>query len=421
MSRKHPGRTYLENGNSFSRFTIFPPNWETPRADTNVKWYLIYRYYEASGKMKQRMIAGNVNQTDSLSERQQRMRELFLTERERLLRGQNPLYAKQVGAAGVKKLKQDPDFPIPTTYHPIEPDDTLKNAVLKALWNPPGCEKHKGDLRRNVIRVLKAAAVLGYGDLPISTISKKHMTRVFIKLTELEPAMSNELYNRIRTHLLSVFNIIENEEANERRPVAAVPVKPTMERKQEALTLDEIKRILVYLKGVNYHFYRFAYIFYHTASRPVELCRLQYEDVNLNEGVYRIRILKKKKWREEIKPIHVNVLHLWKEVMNEAKPGQYLFAHGYKPGEKPYASATYSHTFKNLVKEGLGITRNFYTLKHRKLDEIRVFMLSNEGVRLSREITQHAASHDSFKTTSLYLNDEEARMNTVLRHVQSHI
>ncbi len=370
--------------------------------------------------MKQRMITGTVNQTDSLSERQERMRQLVLTERERLLRGDNPLYMK-LNDAGVKKIRQDLDYPIPVQYEPIEQDDTLKDAVLKALWNPPGCDKHKADLRRNVIRVLKAAAVLGYGDLPVSSISKKHMTRVFIKMKELEPAMSNELYNRTRTHLVSVFTIIENEEANERRPVDAVPIKPVVEKKQEALTIEEIKRILTYLKATDYAFYRFTYIFYHTASRPVELCRLRYEDVNLDEGAYRLRILKKKKWREEVKPIHTNVQHLWAEIMKEAKPGQYLFAHGYKPGDKPYVSASYSHKFKALIKDGLEIKRNFYTFKHRKLDEVRMFMLTNEGLQLSRDVTQHAASHDSFGTTSIYLNDETARMNAVLRNVQSPI
>lgn len=419
MTRLFPGRTILPNGDSYSRFTIFPSNWDTDRAFFDVHWYLKYRYYPCGQNIgKQRMIKGTVNEVEDLREKQQRMRALIKTETDMLHGITQPFYLVQSNRMH-HHVKQDDKYPIPLTYQAIEPTDSFKRAVLKALYNPPGCSKHVADLRRNVIRVLKMAHVLEYDHLCIKEISRKHMTRIFKSLKE---TVSATLYNRTRSHMISVFEILQEEEATSINPVKLVAIEATVEKKQTALSIQDINRILVYLKATDYHFYRFMYIFYHTGSRPVELCRLRYEDVNLSKATYTVVIFKKKKKHKVVsKPIHNDVLHLWREVLSEARPGQYLFGHGFKPGEHRYQSASYSTRFKEQVKDGLGIRENFYTLKHRKLSELRQFMLSTEAMELSRKVTQEAASHDDFATTELYLGEEQQMINTLLKSVRSAI
>lgn len=417
MSRLFPGRTFLPNGDSYSRFTISPSNWETPRAVSDQRWYIKYRYYPFGENIgKQRMIKGTVNEVDDLTEKQLRMRALIQKEKEMLHGKDKPVFLIQSTRTN-EEIKQDPDYPIPIVYQPIEPEDSFKTAVLKSLYNPSGCDDHVSDLRRNVIRALKLARILEYDHFPIKDISRKHLIRMF-KI--LKDQVSAHLYNRTRAHMISVFEILQDEEATEINPARKVPIQPMAEKKQTALSINDINRILVYLKVTNYNFYRFLYIFYHTGSRPVELCRLRYEDVNLSKSVYTVTIFKKKKkYKIVSKPIHNDVMFLWQELMREAKPGQFLFGHGFKPGPNMYKSTTYSTWFKTYVKDSLGIQENFYTLKHRKLSELREYMLSTEAMDLSRKVTQEAATHDSFSTTELYLGEEQTLINTLLKSVKS--
>lgn len=423
MSKRVPGKTTLPNGDSYSRLVVYPSNWNTPAADIFESWYIKYRYYSpAHPQGKQRMFTGSVNQTDDLVERQRRMKALLQEELRMLHQLRHPAFNQSADDSLVHRRKVTyPGYPIPDKYIPIEETDTLKDAVLKALWNPSGGFAHVGSLQCNTIRVLKAAESLGLHTMEIKKVSKKYMRQIFQRMTELEPSMSNHLHNRVRVHMSQVFKTICNEDANDFSPIDGVPVKPELKKHQDTLSIEEIVQILDHLKRVDYNFYRFTYIFYHTASRPIELCRIRYEDVRLNDRMYKIEVRKKKTYREELKPIHKHTYPLWVELMNQAKPGQYLFGIGFTPGPRPYMSNQYSTKFKTLVKDKLHIYKNYYTCKHRKLSEIQRFMSTQKGLELAKELTQRAAIHDSFSTTSLYLTEQDMMMNHILENIDSRV
>jgi integrase len=423
MTKRVPGKTTLANGHAYSRLVVYPSNWNTPSADIFEAWYIKYRYYSPEfPKGKQRMITGSVNVTDDLIDRQTRMKHLLDQELKMLHSLKHPVFNSNQDHDAVHKRKVVyPGYPIPNRYIPIEREDSFKDAVLKAIWKPNGCFKHQGDVQRNAIRVLKAADDLGFGSLPIHIVSRKYIKQIFQRMVEMDPLMTNHLYNRVRTHMVSVFKTIEDEEVNENNPIAGVQSKPLLRKQQDVLSIDEINRVLEHLKTVDYYFYRFTYVFYHTASRPIELCRLKYEDVTLEERVYKVEIRKKKTYVEKLKPIHKNTHDLWVEIMSEAKPGQYLFGIGFKPGSIAYMSNQYSTKFKSLVKDKLDIHKNFYTCKHRKLSEIQRFMSTQKGLELAKELTQRAAIHDSFNTTSLYLTEQDVLMNRILENIESRV
>lgn len=423
MTKRVPGKTTLPNGDSYSRLVVYPSNWNTLAADIFESWYIKYRYYSpAYPQGKQRMFTGSVNQTDDLAERQRRMNALLQAELHMLHQLKHPAFNQSVeGSLQHKRKVTYPGYPIPEHYAPIEETDTLKDAVLKALWKPSGGFKHVGDLQRNAIRVLRAAESLGLHTMEIKLVTKKYMRQIFRQMTELEPQMSNKLHNRVRTHMSQVFEIINNEEASDSDPIEGVPIKPELKKHQDALSIDEIVQILDHLKKVDYNFYRFTYIFYHTASRPIELCRIRYEDVRLDDHMYKIEVRKKKTYREELKPIHKHTYPLWVELMNQAKPGDYLFGIGFTPGPRPYMSNQYSTKFKTLVKDKLHIYKNYYTCKHRKLSEIQRFMSTQKGLELAKALTQRAAIHDSFNTTSLYLTEQDVLMNHILENIDSRV
>lgn len=408
------GQTLLPHQCYISKITVFPSNWNTKKASLLKDWYIKYRFYDPLQPVPKMRTFQGMNHLKDLSLRQTKTRELLDQELAKLQAGWNPF--KQ----GHQKAQARGTYNVSLEYKPIEPTDTLREALLKALTQIRGCKKHKDGVIKNVKRVIRAAEKLQYDQLSVENVSGKHFRRIFIQLSKLE-TLSDHLYNRIRTHLKIVWNIIVKEEASDRDPFKSIDIKSLEFKHQSVLTLTEIEKILQHLQTVDYNFYRFVKIFYHTASRPVELCRLRKEDVNIQESYYLTRILKKKITVTIPKPIHKNTIDLWSEIVSQAKPGEYLFSHGYQPGPTQYVSTSYSQKFTNLVKNKIGIDKNLYTMKHRKLEELRIFMETHEGIQLAKDVAQHAASHDHFSTTSIYLIDEFNRMNKLLQKVKSDI
>lgn len=348
------------------------------------------------------------------------MHQLIDQENRLLEQGYTP---KQIaeGVAQRKAAAVHRDFVLPERYVPVEPYDDLETAILKMLYKPKGNKTHVSDLKRNCLRILKAARSLGYDTLPIKDVSARHLNRLFRQWEEEEP-VSAQMFNKVHAHFFSVFRALQRtEEANDKRIDGAVERKVVVHRHQPMLTLESIRQLLDHLQQVDYPFYRFLRIFYQSGSRPAELCRLKKEDVKLEEHLYRVVVLKGTRPKEVYKPIHQSVDLLWKEIYELAQTGEYLFSYGYVPGKRCYQTTSYSKKFKNLVKDQLHITENLYTMKHRKLSEVRKFMLTQQAMDLSEKITRQAAAHDSFRTTTLYLGEEQELMNRILRELPSQL
>lgn len=95
--------------------------------------------------------------------------------------------------------------------------------------------------------------------------------------------------------------------------------------------------------------------------------KLTKDKVKIDEHYFIVTVLKRGQPCEVKKPIKNSILNLWQEVYSEAKEGQFLFSKGLRPSDKRINA---NQTLARTRKGKLGITADFYSLKHLNLDEV---------------------------------------------------
>ena len=73
--------------------------------------------------------------------------------------------------------------------------------------------------------------------------------------------------------------------------------------------------------------------------------------------------------KEVYRTIKDIALQLWVEILKDAKPEDYLFSIGLKPGSKKIIREQITRRWNVYVKKKLNILADFYSLKHLNIDE----------------------------------------------------
>lgn len=155
------------------------------------------------------------------------------------------------------------------------------------------------------------------------------------------------------------------------------------------------------LKQSYYGLWRYMHIFYHSGCRTSELFKLQAKDVNLANQTFKILRKKGPKYYELLCPIKTVALPLWTEIVQSAGPDQYLFSEYLKPGDKPIRPDQIAKSWKRHVKDRLGITADFYSIKHSHADDV---------ARLhGLQVAQGVMGHSSERMTLIYATGQKAR------------
>lgn len=127
-------------------------------------------------------------------------------------------------------------------------------------------------------------------------------------------------------------------------PVEDIVKEKEIDRIKDVLTDEQQEVINNYLCKHHYSFWRFLSIFYHVGSRESEMMRIEPKHVDLVNQRVKILILKGTGYKEEWKPIHMSVVFLWQELLEE-----------YALGTKSYSS------FRNVNIPG-GKQNDFFDL-----------------------------------------------------------
>jgi integrase len=183
------------------------------------------------------------------------------------------------------------------------------------------------------------------------------------------------------------------------------------EPQRQVISDDEIE-ILNEIE-LPYEYKRWLAIYKPSNRRATEFVKIKREDVNLKEGKVKVQMMKGPTITYPEFTIQDDVLHIWEELYTQAKPGQYLFCKGLKPGEgKHIHEAQIYRRWKRHVKDKTQITSDQYTLKHKNLDELAAL----ENI----EFAQKAAGHSSAATTEKhYAKGESERRHEKLKKVSN--
>ncbi len=411
-------RIELPNGCWVGKISIFPANWDKPGATTKKNWRIQYRFYDPlhlekypKGKL---CVVKGMNHLGRLEDRRRETRAIIQAEIDILKNeGYHPIDKRVV----IEKPVME-----------IEPDTPFIPALRKALELLKLAKCTMADIRNNLVYIEKSIRLCNYQDLTIGEVSRKHVTMILENCKRVKNYWSGHLFNHYRSYLQQLFTKCVQLEAMNYNPVDRyLPKEQTESVLRELLTHKERKLVDDHFRKTDRFFHRFMNIFFHSGARPVELLRLTSDKINLQEMYFKVRVRKRKKIVEEKRPIKLIALPFWEEVVKEIeegalwiqkKPSQrketgsdiYLFGKNLMPSRVPARRDYISHKWSREVKEGLGIDKDFYSLKHLNLDEV--------ATELDLLAASRLAGHKSTVITmEHYTVGERDRANERIRNV----
>ncbi|TXK78671.1 site-specific integrase [Mesonia sp. K4-1] len=392
-------RILLPNGCSMSTPSVNPKNYKTGgQTLLNKDWYIQYYFYDPTSLRKKKLcIVKGMNEYKDLKERREVTRILIQNEIHENRQGFNPILDKYVVVENLNEAELHGDLDFITAFQ-------------IALTKVEASEKHIYQIECAIKRIAKAAKKLNKLDLTISELQRKDLKLMFENCN-----LPDNYFNKYIKYISRIFVELLEYECCQTNLTRDIRSKKTVRKKRETLNSFELKTVLNYLEENYYEFWRYAMIFLYSGGRSTEFFSLKKEDVNLDIQEFNVTIKKGNQYKEVTKVILKPVINLWKELLQEAKNGDYIFSKGLKPGKTNVNSNQITRRWYRLVKNSdkikyddgkiLKITADFYSLKHSFLDTLEI----DKAMKM--------ACHTTSKTTSIYQVNKEKRDREMLKQI----
>jgi len=367
---------------------VFPKNWKQVKASLKKNWYIHYRFYDPinapTGKFI--IVKAGINEFKTVAERRAAIKEVMSAILFNLkVMGYNP-------ATGA--LNKPSDFEGTVEYE-IDPDTPFIQA-LKAAFARVSYVKNTMDNIRHILNYFEKSAIkLGIENIPIKDIRKRHIRMVIENVARIKDYWSSNQFNHYRAHISLLFRELEQVDAIESNPVISIRKEKCTKKLRRTLTRQEREKINNHLKSNYYEFYRYMHIFFHSGGRTTELLQVKRKDVDLIKQEYQVTVKKGEQNIEVIRPIKTVALPFWIELLDNCKNDDYIFSNNLTPGAVSINPKQISKRWRLHVKIPLGITVNFYTLKHMNVTEV-MDELTNVYQKAAEEATK-LTSHKSTK------------------------
>ncbi|HEX7906218.1 MAG TPA: tyrosine-type recombinase/integrase [Chitinophagaceae bacterium] len=367
----------LPNGCRCGKISVSPKNWKNQNASLSRTWYITYRFYDPTRPNPKQVTIKGMNDFKTHVERKSATETLLENELNLLKQGYNPNNSKIISEALLGEID------------PFTPFILALRSVMELMKISP---KTKLEIRSVIKGVEAAAVVAGIESMPISSVTRRHMKRILLICKDVVPGWSDNRHNSYRSYLMILFNELIEHEATEIDPISKIKKFIVDREARQVLTPEERKAVDEHLRIKTFSFWRFTHIFFHSGARESELMKVRGLDVDLKKQRYRVTIMKGGRSRVVWKVIKTIVLPLWMDVISEAKPSDYLFAKGLKPGPVAISASQISRRWRRHVKAppekgGLGIQADFYSLKHLNLDEISAALDARAAAKMASHTT----------------------------------
>jgi len=387
-----------------SDLKVHPKNWQSPKASMKKDWYVYYRFYDPSFKENPKFRKGKLviikgmNQYKAIQDRQTDTRLVIGEEVGRLKNtAYNPITNKNI-----EIVSPQPE---------IEPTTSFITALTMAEKRITASVSTKRDLRSTLKFVTSAAIQLRYSNLPISSISRKHIKQLLLHIDTYN-GESAYRYNKIRSYLMILYKELIELETVEVNPLRDLSKKKSIQRVRKLPSIENRQIINEYLHKHQYRFWLFMQIFFHSGARLTEIMQVKRKDVNLKNQYFIITIKKGRTYKEVIRPIKNIALEYWNKAVESATGDDFIFSKGLLPGKFAIQSYQITKRWNRHIKTKLGINEDFYSLKHINLDEIASILNINDAAAM--------ASHSSSVVTlKHYAINESQRQNERLKQVEN--
>lgn len=298
----------------------------------------------------------------------------------------------------------------PTPLNHFSPYSNILDSFRNAYPYTNGSDDYKKEFGQVMDRIYNVIINLNLHHKKINEIKKSDIKTILDSMNA--PA---HVYNKSRSYLSLIYNVLIDFEVLDQNIVKTVPKHKTVKKLRQVIPDEELEEILKFLHDEYYSFYRYVKIFYHSGSRTTEMFALKAKDINLEKREFKIVINKGKTPTEEIKAILPDVFDLWQEVINECDDNNnYLFSTGYLPGKIKSKTRLNSANWTYYVQKKLNVHYTFYMLKHKFLDILDQYQ--NQVVYNNNNIASIHAGHTTTKMTEKhYLMGKKKRQIEALK------
>ncbi|WP_179022077.1 tyrosine-type recombinase/integrase [Winogradskyella forsetii] len=376
----------LPHGCSCSELAVNPRNWKTGgKTLLKKKWRIHYYFRDPEFKDKypygKLIPIKGMNHFKTLAERRAAT-ELLIDEEIYILKtkGYNP----------ITKTTNGPEIEL---IYDIHPETKVNEAIQLAANKIEGEKSTLSDVKTAVKYFKKSCNQLRYHILKIEDLKRAHVKNI-LENQRIQNDYSNARYNKIRAYMHMVFNQLLESDAIEFNLVSGIKKKKETKKIKVTLSDEALENVRTHLKENHYTFYRYFEIFFRSGSRSTELFSLKFKDVDLQNQRFKVLVKKGKYYEEQWRAININTLHHWKELLNMAQPGDYMFSYDFSPGATKIQARQVSRKWNKYVKKKLSVTCDFYSMKH--LYTTKVISLYKDR-KLASGINGHKSS---------FMNDE---------------
>lgn len=384
---------FTVNGCYRTEINVTPKNWKKlkslsidKKTGRPKKWMIYYRFYDPQFKddpTKWGVLIRlkGMNEADEIEARKKLTQDLIDQEKQLV---DTRLFNHATG----KLMAKMPEH------------KSINFSLRDALWwgyEKLNCiQQTKNDIKSVIDGFLTAAETLfdtefmkTYDKIPVRQFTRSRVYHTLEKCYELNERFSKNRYNVYKAYLSAIYRRLLRFEVVEHNVMRDIEKEKVVKRKRKILTTEEEKLVNDHLYEKSYYFWRFMQVFFYADARETELMKLKKNsDINLKEQEFHVTILKGNRPEESIKQISNEVLPLWREIMDEAKQGEYLFSKGLKPGPHPIRPDQIGRRWYKLVKRpkvkgGLGIKKDFRSLNHSHMTKVSK-LLGIKAAQISR-------------------------------------
>jgi hypothetical protein len=226
-----------------SELKVRPKEWSKPSIQETNDWYIYYRFYDPvfvhnpkykKGKL---IIIKGMNHLRVHADKRALTERLIEDELYKLQeRGYNPITGKFLCVT-------------PAANH-IESSTFFIDALKKSPEWIQVAPLTKRDID-GVIKLVEAAAIqLGFAQLPISRISRRHIKIIFSQIEANLGSKSAHRYNKLRSYLMILFNELMELEATEVNPLKLIAKKKTIKKLRKTLSSKSRQLLTFILKNI---------------------------------------------------------------------------------------------------------------------------------------------------------------------------
>lgn len=372
-------KKHLLNGCSYSQPFIKPQNWQTKKAKISENWFIKYRFFDPRYKAPKQIMIKGMNRFKVLVERQAETQRLLDAELKALQEGYNPFEKNTLSSR--------------------TGDLTLVQALKMATDKMSVAEFTKRDLIRCHTAFEKAINSLGWGQLLLTEVSRKHIRHILDNSSK-----SDDRFNKHRSYMMMMLAFLCELELIPTNFARDIKKRKVVKKIRIVLEDDERKKVNEYLK-LNYPtFHRFLHIFFHSGARISELLSLKVADVDLQKRRFKLIIRKGVTYKEVWRVIKDIALPYWTELLENSKETDYVFSAGLKPGKNKIQTFQITKRWSRLVKQKLNINADFYSLKHLHSTEVSEMIGEKEAA-------QHNGHTSTAMVSQVYDVRREERKN----------